>query len=119
MGNFFVSPALFWAGLIGVALPILIHLLNKRRFRRVDWAAMDFLLQAQKINKRRVKLEDFLLLLLRVLDHARLMGILLARPFFTFNAGSGLFKSARSERVILLDDSLEHECPQRRHDSAD
>lgn len=105
MGNFFVSPLLFWAGLIGIALPVLIHLLNKRRFRRVDWAAMDFLLQAQKINKRRVKLEDFLLLLLRCLIMA-LLGLLLARPFFTFDSGGGLFKSARHERVILLDDSL-------------
>ncbi len=105
MGNFFVSPLLFWAGLIGMALPILIHLLNKRRFRRVDWAAMDFLLQAQKINKRRVKLEDFLLLLMRCLIMA-LLGMLLARPFLTFDAGGGLFKAARHERVILLDDSL-------------
>ncbi len=105
MGNFFTTPLLFWAGLIGVALPILIHLLNKRRFRRVDWAAMDFLLQAQKINKRRVKLEDFILLLLRCLIMA-FLGMLLARPFFTSDAGGGLFKSARHERVILLDDSL-------------
>ncbi|MGY8686408.1 MAG: BatA domain-containing protein, partial [Verrucomicrobiales bacterium] len=101
----FVSPLLLWAGLIAVLAPIIIHLLNKRRFKRVDWAAMDFLLQAQKINKRRVKLEDLLLLLLRCLIMA-LIGLLLARPFFTFDSGVGLFKSARHERVILLDDSL-------------
>ncbi len=105
MSNFFISPLLFWSGLIAVALPIIIHLLNRRRFRRVDWAAMDFLLQAQKINRRRVKLEDFILLLLRCLIML-LVGLLLARPFFTFNPGAGLFKTARHERVILLDDSL-------------
>ncbi len=105
MSNFFVSPFLFWAGLIAVASPIIIHILNKRRFRRVDWAAMDFLLQANKINRRRVKLEDFILLLLRCLVMA-LLGFLLARPFFTFDSGAGLFKSARHERVILLDDSV-------------
>lgn len=105
MSNFFVNPILFWSGLAAVALPILIHLLNKRRFRRVDWAAMDFLLQAQKINRRRVKLEDFLLLLLRCLVML-IIGLLLARPFFTFDSGAGLFKTARHERVILLDDSL-------------
>ena len=66
---------------------------------------MDFLLQAQKINKRRVKLEDLLLLLMRCLIMA-LLGLLLARPFFSSDAGGGLFKSARHERVILLDDSL-------------
>ena len=105
MSNFFVSPLLFWAGLIAIASPIIIHLLNKRRFKRVDWAAMDFLLQADKINKRRVKLEDFFLLLLRCLILA-LIGLLLARPFFSFDAGGGLFKSTRHERVIILDDSL-------------
>ena len=105
MSNFFVSPLLFWAGLIAIASPIIIHLLNKRRFKRVDWAAMDFLLQADKINKRRGKLEDFFLLLLRCLILA-LIGLLLARPFFSFDAGGGLFKSTRHERVIILDDSL-------------
>lgn len=105
MSNFFVTPLLFWSGLIAVSLPIIIHLLNRRRFRRVDWAAMDFLLQAQKINRRRVKLEDFILLLLRCLIML-FVGLLLARPFFTFDSGSGIFKAARHERVILLDDSL-------------
>ena len=105
MPNFFVSPILLWSGLIAVSLPIIIHLLNKRRFRRVDWAAMDFLLQAQKINRRRVKLEDLLLLLLRCLIVA-LVGFMLARPFLTFDSGAGLLGAARHERVILLDDSL-------------
>ncbi len=105
MSNFFVSPFLFWAGLIAIASPIIIHLLNKRRFKRVDWAAMDFLLQADKINKRRVKLEDLILLLMRCLIMG-LIGLLLARPFFSFDSSGGLFKSTRHERVIILDDSL-------------
>src|SRR5437867_2789515 len=36
-----------------VSVPIIIHLLNRRRFRIVQWAAMRFLLSAQRKNARR------------------------------------------------------------------
>jgi hypothetical protein len=48
-----------------VAVPIIIHLLNRRRFRIAPWAAMRFLLAAQKKNSRRMRLEQLLLLLVR------------------------------------------------------
>src|SRR5436305_14997384 len=61
---------LFVLSVAGVAagtmsIPIIIHLLNRRRFRVVTWAAMRFLLAAQKKNSRRMRLEQFLLLALR------------------------------------------------------
>jgi hypothetical protein len=61
-----------WALTLGVAagaasIPIIIHLLNRRRFRIVIWAAMKFLLAAQKQNTRRMRLEQLLLLAVRVL----------------------------------------------------
>jgi hypothetical protein len=105
LAGFFTHPALFIGGLIAVLSPIIIHLLNKRKFKKIDWAAMDFLLQAQKLNKRRVKMEEFILLLLRCLAML-LLGIFLARPFLSFDQGGGLFKSAKYERVIVFDDSL-------------
>ncbi|MFT4546427.1 MAG: hypothetical protein ACI8XO_001655 [Verrucomicrobiales bacterium] len=105
MGSFLTSPALFIGGLIAIASPIIIHLLNKRRFKRVDWAAMDFLIEAQKLNRRKVKLEEFILLLMRCLAMG-LIGFLLARPFFSSGTGAGLFNDARYERIIVLDDSL-------------
>jgi hypothetical protein len=105
MGSFLTSPALFIGGLIAIASPIIIHLLNKRRFKRVDWAAMDFLLEAQKLNRRKVKLEEFILLLMRCLAMG-LIGFLLARPFFSAGNSGGLFDGARYERIIVLDDSL-------------
>ncbi|MEM9478661.1 MAG: BatA domain-containing protein [Verrucomicrobiota bacterium] len=104
MSSFFFHPGLFVAGLIAVAVPILIHLLNRRRFRRVDWAPMDFLLKAQQINRRRIKFEDFLLLLLRCLAVA-LIGMLVARPFLANDKSGALRQLARSERVIVIDDS--------------
>ena len=42
------------AGLIAAAGPIIIHLLNRRRFRVVEWAAMDFLRQAMQRSRRAV-----------------------------------------------------------------
>src|SRR5262245_43634732 len=61
-----------WGVTLGVAagaasIPIIIHLLNRKRFRVVDWAAMKFLLAAQKQNTRRMRLEQFLLLAVRTL----------------------------------------------------
>ena len=41
----FLNWGFFWAGLALPAIPIVIHLLNRRRFRVVTWAAMDFLLE--------------------------------------------------------------------------
>ena len=63
----FLSPALFGAGAAAVSIPIIIHLLNKRRFRTVIWAAMEFLLAAQRRNARRLKLQRWLLLAVRCL----------------------------------------------------
>ena len=39
------------AGLIAAAAPIVIHLLNRRRFREIDWGAMDFLLEASSRSR--------------------------------------------------------------------
>ena len=86
-------------------LPILIHLLNRRKFRVVDWAAMEFLLEADKKNRRRIRLENLLLLVLRCLA-VFLIGLLLARPFLPTNVTAGLIDAGQFERIVLLDDSL-------------
>ncbi len=61
MGGF-TYPALAWGGLLIVGLPVLIHLINVLRLRRVQWAAMEFLLKSHKKHKRWVWLKQFLLL---------------------------------------------------------
>ncbi len=53
------------AGALAVAVPIVIHLLNRKRFRVVTWAAMRFLRAAQRKNARRLRLEQLLLLAVR------------------------------------------------------
>ena len=88
-----------------MAAPIIIHILNKRRFKRVDWAAMEFLRRAYKIRRKRVKLEEFLLLAMRCLIVA-LFGAALAQPFFDKGPAAGELGDARTDRIIVLDDSL-------------
>src|SRR5439155_13030426 len=105
LATWLVHPWLFIAGLLAVLLPILIHLLNKRKFRVVDWAAMEFLLDADKKNRRRIRLENLILLLLRCAA-VFLIGLLLARPFVPTSVTAGLIDAAQYERIVLLDDSL-------------
>src|SRR3954447_15855883 len=100
-----VNPAIFAVGALAVSLPIIIHLLNKRKFRIVDWAAMDFLLDADKKNRRRVRLENLILLALRCLA-VLLIGMLLARPFIPTAVTAGIINAQQYERIIILDDSL-------------
>jgi hypothetical protein len=70
------------AGLVAAAGPIIIHLLNRRRFRVVEWAAMDFLRQAMQRSRRAVQLRDLLVLVLRCLAVV-IFGAALARPFLS------------------------------------
>ncbi len=100
-----VHPGLFFLGIAAIASPIIIHLLNKRKFKRVEWAAMDFLLEADKKNRRRVRLENLLLLLLRC-TACFLIGCLVALPFIPLGLTGGMFGAEEYERVVLLDDSV-------------
>ncbi|HEX8913375.1 MAG TPA: BatA domain-containing protein, partial [Humisphaera sp.] len=67
------------AGVALVAIPVVIHILNRQRFRIVDWAAMEFLLRAMRRNRRRLRMEQWVLLAVRCLAIA-MIGIALARP---------------------------------------
>ena len=100
-----LSPMLVWGALLGV-IPIIIHLLNRRRFRRVEWAPMRYLKLTIQRNRRRIQIEQFLLLLLRI-GLLVLLFFFLARPVLNPTGlerwlGSG----GRSSQVVLVDDSL-------------
>src|SRR5437763_5154263 len=75
----FITPAFFGAGLLLAAIPVIIHILNRRRYKTVSWAAMEFLLRAMKKNRRRLRFEQWLLLATRCLL-LFLLGAALARP---------------------------------------
>jgi hypothetical protein len=96
-----LSPSLAWFALAG-AIPIIIHLLNRQKYRRVRWAAMEFLLRALQKTRRRLQLENLLLLLIRVALLV-LLALAAARPFLSH----ALLPAARGEThlVLLVDTS--------------
>ena len=100
----FVNPALL-GGLALIALPIIIHWLSRRRFRHKPWAAMRFLLEAERETRRRVRLEQWLLLALRCLAML-LLALLVTRPFLEAGTlGALLGRGGRVQRVLVLGDS--------------
>lgn len=63
----FLHPLLLAAGLAGISIPIIIHLLMHRRRKPVMWGAMRFLVEAYKRQRRRLMVEKWLLLAARCL----------------------------------------------------
>src|ERR1700740_675441 len=63
----FLNPMTMIIGGALISSPIIIHLINRMRFKRIRWAAMEFLLKAQKRNRRRLIIEQLILLALRIL----------------------------------------------------
>ena len=99
----FLNPGFVLAGTALISAPIIIHLINRLRFRRVRFAAMEFLLASQQRNRRRVLLEQLILLLLRILVVLGLM-LLIARLILDPSQLS-VFRGARTHHMVLLDDS--------------
>ena len=60
----FLNP-LMLIGISAIAVPIIIHFLNRRKFKTIIWAAMKFVKLSVDQNQRRMRLEDLILLLIR------------------------------------------------------
>jgi hypothetical protein len=88
------------------SIPIIIHLMNRRRFRRVEWAPMRHLRLTIRRNRRRIQIENLLLLLLRV-ALPLLLFFFLARPILNPTGLERWFiGGGRSSQIVLIDDSL-------------
>lgn len=98
----FTFQALTWGFLLAL-LPLLIHLINMMRHKRVEWAAMEFLLASYKKHRRWVWLKQLLLLLLRVF----IIGLIVAMLAQWDPGKSWLtrFGGKETHHFILLDDS--------------
>jgi hypothetical protein len=100
----FTFPSLFFIWIAPlIALPVLIHLINLLRHRRVQWAAMEFLLESKKKHQNWVRIKQLLLLLLRMAAVAAIV-FLMAGPLLK-DKWSQLFGGGKTHHVILLDDS--------------
>jgi hypothetical protein len=93
----FLNTALLW-GALAAAIPIIIHLINRRRHKTVKWAAMQFLLKATRESRGKKKLRHILILTCRALAIAALM-FAAARPVVSGLLGWG---GGSIDTVILI-----------------
>ncbi len=99
----FLNPILLATGLACVAIPIAIHILMRRRRKPVPWGAMRFLLEAYRHQRKRTRLEQFLLLAARCLLVA-LLALAIGRPQ---GAGGGEWGGAGPRTIfVVIDNSL-------------
>lgn len=103
LASHFFNPTFVMGGAALLASPIIIHLINRMRYRRVRFAAMEFLLQSEQKNRRRLLLEQLLLLLLRILIVAAI--VLLISRLILDSSQLSIFRGAKTHHVVLLDDS--------------
>ncbi len=103
-GLTFLTASFAIAGAIGASIPLILHLLNRERARRLVFSTVRFIQMSHQTNVRRHKLKRLLLLLMRILMLA-LLGLAFARPFFA-DAPEIIQKTGgKRNAVIVLDTS--------------
>ena len=98
----FTYQALTWGFLIAL-VPLLIHLINMMRHRRVKWAAMEFLLQSYKKHRKWVWLKQLLLLMMRMLLIAVIVALL--AQWDPQSTWLSRFGGKVTHHYVLVDDS--------------
>src|SRR5437870_5934937 len=99
----FVAPLLF-AGLVAVAIPIFIHLIQRERKRVVEFPSLMFVRRIPYQSVRRRRIRHWPLLLLRAAAIALIVAAF-ARPFLPKNAAANAVTGGSREVVVLLDNS--------------
>ncbi|MGH7143604.1 MAG: BatA domain-containing protein [Planctomycetota bacterium] len=100
MLSIFMNPWMGF-GLAAVSIPILIHLLNRQRYRTVEWAAMEFLLKAIKQNARKLQLRDIILMLIRAAAVLCFVLALMRPVVCSYSLGGILGKP--TVRIVVVD----------------
>jgi hypothetical protein len=100
----FLNPAILF-GLLAAAIPVLIHLLNLRKLKRIEFSTLSFLKELQKNKIRKIKIKQWLLLALRVFL-ILLLVTAFARPALKGAAIGGTTSSAKTTAVFILDNTF-------------
>lgn len=101
----FLNAALI-AGMAAVAIPVIIHLFHRSKFKIVPWGAMHLLEAVLRKNTKRLKLEQLILLLIRCCIPVAL-ALCMARPVIT--GLSPLLENKKMSTVLILDNSYSME----------
>lgn len=104
MGLTFLATSFAIAGAIGATIPLILHLLNRERARRLVFSTVRFIQMSHQTNVRRHKLKRLLLLLMRILMLV-LLGLAFARPFFAADPVFTQKTGGKRNAVIILDTS--------------
>ncbi len=99
----FLAP-LMLVGALGVAVPVVIHLIGRRRAKVVQFAALDFLLGSNRKVARRLQLRELLLLLTRIFV-CLAIPLALAKPFTTCASKGAKVERGPQGAVLVVDDS--------------
>ena len=97
----FLNMALL-AGMAALAVPLLIHLLSRRRYTPIAWGAMFLIEQVMRQNRRRLRLEQWLLLAIRCAIPV-VLALAMARPVMT--GWQALAGDEPTSMVVILDAS--------------
>ena len=99
-----LAPLFAAAGIIGASIPLILHLLNRERARRLVFGTIRFIQMSHQTNVRRHKLKRLLLLLMRILILA-LLGFAFARPFFAEAPVIAQKIGGKRNAIVILDTS--------------
>lgn len=100
----FLNPLVLF-GLAAAAIPLLLHLFNLRKLRKIEFSTLSFLKELQKTKIRRLKIRQLLLLILRTL---LIIFVVLAfsRPTLQGSIAAGFGTRAKTTAVFIVDNSL-------------
>lgn len=99
----FLNPAILW-GLFAAIIPILIHIFNLKKTKKLEFSTLMFLKEIQQTKYKRIKLKQLLLLLCRILIIVFLV-MMFAKPVITSNSAIA-GEDIRSSVLIVLDNSF-------------
>lgn len=99
-----LAPLFAVAGVVGASIPLILHLLNRERARRLVFGTIRFIQMSHQTNVRRHKLKRLLLLLMRILILA-LLGFAFARPFFAEAPIIAQKTGGKRNAIVILDTS--------------
>tara|TARA_Y100001960_G_C14770923_1_gene879960 strand:- start:1524 stop:3638 length:2115 start_codon:yes stop_codon:yes gene_type:complete len=102
--NLNFSSPLFLFGLLGISIPILIHLLTRRQQKYIQFSAVYLLFQSQKRFVKKSRPNRLLLLILRCLAIS-LFSLALANPFFSLGDSEAFRINSPTSFVFIVDDS--------------
>ncbi len=100
----FLNPTIL-LGLFAASIPIILHFLNLRKIKKVEFSTLAFLKELQKSKIRKIKIKQLLLLLLRILIVIFIV-LSFARPTIESTTIGGINSEAKTTAVIIIDNSF-------------